>query len=309
MREVLMGLTRADLVGEMTEEERASRKFWIDRTMANDVWAKKIFNKVGILLTGHQANRPYIKACVETHSKLGFWITLAYDNYVDPTWAEIDHNRFMPGKETLDKVDMFLMPHYQTWGGVAYPYFWLLKFGVESMQQFDYIYCTNSDFILEKPEGFPELFALMGDADIMTSGPDYERAANTAGFIAKASALRAIVKHMQDHFIPWDVYEKYTQELGNTEGRFGRAIKDLGLKKVTVTPPADDMFKVPGKGTWYDLIGFRHIHAEHNHAYRNKGIPPDVKYLDSRFMGDEYRQIKEYWETKDMKILENWWAK
>ena len=309
-----MGLIRADLIGEMSDEERASRQFWIDRTSSNDQWAMKIFKKVGILLTGHQANRPYIKACVETHAKLGFWITLAYDSYVDPTWPELDHNRFMPSKDVLDKVDMFIMPHYQTWGGCLYPWFWLMKFGVDAMQNFEYIYCTNSDFILEKPEGFEELFKLLGDADIMTSGPDYESppAANTAGFIAKSGALKAIVKHVQDHFIPWDVYEKYTQEFGNAEGRFGRAIKDLGLKQAKVAGPKDDMFKVPGQGTWYELIGFRHIHAEENFSYRYKSPPtlPFFKYLDEKFMGDADKKfLKLYEDTKDPKVLEEWYAR
>ena len=77
-----MGLTRADLIGEMSDEERASRQAWIDRTSSNDQWAKKIFEKVGILITGHQANRPYMKACIDSHAALGLWITLAYDNFV-----------------------------------------------------------------------------------------------------------------------------------------------------------------------------------------------------------------------------------
>lgn len=34
-----MGLTRADLIGEMSDEERASRQYWIDRTSSNDQWA------------------------------------------------------------------------------------------------------------------------------------------------------------------------------------------------------------------------------------------------------------------------------
>ena len=318
-----MGLTSEDLKGEMSPEEYQSRKEWIDRTRSNDEWNCKIFKKLGILITSHQSNRPYLKACIESHKKLGYWMAVCYDNYVNPEWDEIDHNKFMPAKDVMNDVDLFIMGHHQVWGGVLYPYFWELKWGASALQDFEYIYCVNGDFILEKPEGFEELFAelLDSDADVMTSGPDYldKPAANTAGFIIRTPAFLNVVKHMQDHLVPWDVYEKYTQEIGNMEGRFGAAIRDLNLRVHTVEPPIgadgrpDDMFRHhPSKrkqtGTWYDLIGFRHIHSEHNFAYRSRGIPPEPKYLDERFLGDEYRIIKEYWEKKDEKVLEDWWA-
>jgi len=306
-----MGITRQDLIGEMTDEERASRQTVLNNYMANDAWAKRAIGKIGILLTSHPGNRAYLKASIETHKKLGLWICLAYDNYLHPELnGGFDYNSIMPAKDVMDNVDTFIMPHYQKWGGVLYPYFWLMKWGVSALQDFEYIYCTNGDFILEKPEGFEKLFSLIGDADIMTCGHDEPgKYANTAGFIAKSSALKAIMKHIQDHFIPFDIYEKYTQGIGNAEGRLGRAIKDLGLKQVIVEPPSDDMLKIPGTGRWYHEIGFRHIHAEHNYAYRYKGLPPEAKWLDPRFMGDEYSRIKEYWKTKDTKILEDWWAK
>lgn len=300
-----------ELSDEQWEIEYQSRKAWIDRTRSNDLWLNKMFNKVGILMTGHQANRPYMKASVDSHSKLGFWLTLAYDNYVDPTWETIDHNNFMPSKDVLDKVDLFLTPHHQVWGGCLFPYAQLVYWGGLAMQNFEYIYCVNSDFVLEKPEGFPQLFEMLGDSDIMTCGPDRDDppAANTAGFIVRSDAFKAIVKHLENHLVPWENYEKHTQRIGNMEGRLGWAIKDLGLKQVRVNPPLEDMLKVPGHGTWFNTVGFRHIHSEHNYAYRNKGIPPPLEYLDKRHMGGEYELIKTYWETKDPKVLEEWWAK
>lgn len=314
-----MGLTREDLIRtgrylEVSDEEwakeLAGRQEWIDRTSSNDVWAKKIFEKVGILVTGHQANRPYLKACIDSHKKLGYWITLAYDNFIDPTWKpeEFSYDRFMPSKDVMHDVDMFLMPHHQVWGGVLYPWFWLMKWGVDSICQFEYIYCVNGDFVLEKPEGFPKLLEMMGDHDVLSYGPNTENSVSTC-FIAQTAALKAIMKHYQDHFIPWDVYEKYTIEFGNPESRFARAIKDLGLKVAPVVPPFNEQMHKHGFGTWYDLVGFRHIHGEHNYAYRYKGIPPHYKYFDPRFMGDEYNIIKEYWDTMDPKVLEKWWAR
>ena len=307
-----MGLTLKDLEGEMSPEEYASRKLWIDRTQANDVWAVKALKEVGVLLTSHQANRPFLKASVESHAKLGYWITLAYDSYVDPTWTSLDHNQFMPAKDVLDKVNLFLMPTYQTWGGPLYPYFWLLKWGVQAMSHFKYIYCANGDFVLEKPEHFQALLDILGDHDIMTSGPDRENppAANTAGFIARSDALLEIVEHLEEHLVPWSNYEKHTERLGNMEGRLGWAIKELGLKQKRVEPPLEDMFRTPGFGTWYEMVGFRHIHAELNFAYRSRKIPPPLKYLDERYLAaNDLNFLKQYEETQDPAVLENWWAK
>lgn len=311
-----MGLVISDLEQPgISEEERASRKVWIDRTKSNDEWAKKIFQKCGVLITSHRGNLPFIRACIESHKKLGLWITFAYDNYIDPTWPAVDHNAMLPPKDAMEGIDLFLMPHHQVWGGVLYPWFWLMKWGVSSMEQFEYIYCTNGDFVLEKPENFPQLFDLLGDADIMSYGPSTETAESTC-FIAKTSSLKAIMKHYQDHFIPWDVYEKYTQEFGNAEGRFARAIKDLGLRVKRVEPgrcPTHmqcEQLHQPGHGTWYDIVGFRHIHGELGYAYRYKGVPPPLKYLDERYTSsNDLSAIKKYEETGDLKVLAGWWAK
>ena len=305
-----MGWIRADLLDpKLNEEDRIAGTQVIKNFMANDEWATKIFKKVGIILTSHPGNRAFLKAGVETHKKLGYWMCLAYDNYIDPLSPSIDYNAIMPGKDVMDNIDSFVMGHWQTWGGVLYPYFWALKWGITLMQDFEYIYCSNGDFIIEKPEGFPKLLEILGDGDIMSVGPVRERAINTCGFICKAKAAKAIVQHFQDHFIPFEVYEKYTQEIGNAEGRFGMAIKDLGLKLVEVDPPVDEQC-APGKGTWFDVIGYRHIHAEFNRAYKYKGIPPELKYIDAQHINAwEVEILKKYEETKDISILKNWWMK
>ena len=94
-----------------------------------------------------------------------------------------------------------------------------------------------------------------------------------------------------------------------------RAIRDLGLKQVMVEPPHNEQLHVKGKGTFYKLLGFQHLHGQHNFAYRYHKEPPEIKYFDQRFMGNEYSRIKEYWENKKInpqkaqEILDGWWAK
>ena len=304
-----MGLTRSDLTNpRLSDKDKSEIKVALDNYMKNDEWVNKYFNKIGILLTSHPGNRPYLRPSIDSYKKLGLWITLAYDNHINPETPEVNYNDLMPPKDVMDLLDCFVMPKYNTWGGVLFPYFWQLVFGFNAMADFEYVLCANADTVFEKPEAFPQLFAMMGDADIMSCGPSTDRSINTVAFIVKTSAMKKIMKHYADHFIPFENYEKFTDEIGNAEGRLGAAVRDLGLKQVIVEPPMNDQLHVPGKGTWYQMVGFRHPHAECNYAYRYKGIPPDPKYIDKRFAGD-WDTINKYWETKDIKIIENWWAK
>lgn len=315
-----MGITREDFIrsgrylemsNEEWEQELAGRKYVVGCYMANDTWAPRIKLPVLVLLISHAAGRCYLTGSVNTHKKLGYWLAVCYDNFIDPNNGEetIDYNAWMPPKDVMVNIDTFLITHYQTWGGVSYPFMWSLKMASGLAQHFEYVYCVNGDCIIEKPKGFPDLLKLLGDADIMSSGPALEREIGTAGLLMRSSAFIKIGKHLIDHVVPFEEYEKSTQEFGNTEGRMAVAVRDLGLKQVIIEPPFNEQFHKPGVGTWYKTIGFRHIHGEHNYAYRYKGIPPEPQYFDSRFMGDEYNQIKAYWETKDMSILESWWAK
>jgi hypothetical protein len=320
-----MGVTREDYVRSGRwldvsdaewETELATKKYVIGCYMENDAWATKIKKNVAVHLTSSMYGRAYLKGSLETFQKLGFWVVLSYDNFINPKDNTInDLNWGLPPKDVMELVDTFLLPHHQSWGGVSYPYMWQLRLASGILQDFEYVLCANGDCIIEKPEGFPALLELMGDADIMSAGPTLEREIGTAAFLVRGKAYAKIAKHMIDHVVPFEEYEKSTQEFGNTEGRLAVAVRELGLKaaQVPVNPSCPhhkqcEQHHQPG-GTFHELIGFRHIHGEHNYAYRYKHIPPEPQYFDPRFIGDEYNQIKAYWETKDKTILENWWAK
>ena len=255
--------------------------------IANDEWAVKALKPIGVLMTAHPSSRPFLKSSIETHKKLGYWITLAYDNYWDPNNKESTYDILMPRREVFDQVDTFVIPHHQTWGGVLYPYFWILKFGLQTMGGFEYVYCTNGDCILEKPENFDQIIDMLGDGDIMGCGWESNHGRelfNTTAFIAKTTAAQAMMKHFQDHLIPFENYEKYAEEFGNTESRFAKAIKDLGLKLVKVPEnPYNTQSHIPGQGTWYKTIGFRHVHGEWGYANKHKTKVP-WKYIDEKYL-------------------------
>jgi len=305
-----MPITREDLKRDIPKEELDILQAKFDRCIANDEWANKIFKKIAILIVSYPGQRAFLKSCIETHSKLGYFIALAYDNYIDPKCDNVDHNSFMPDKEILDKIDLLILPHHQTWKDVNYPYFWEVKWGVSVLQQFEYIYCLDGDFIIEKPEGFEELFSLIGDGDIMTCGPDNDEEISSGAYIVKSKIFLQIVQYMQDHFIPFEKYEKYI-EMGGAESRIRAAIKELELKMISVPefPTPDCYYDL--KGTWYDLVGLRHIHGELDYAFKKGLIPPHYKYIDEKYLLEiyNYKLVKKYWDTNDIKVLENWWWK
>ena len=149
----------------------------------------------------------------------------------------------------------------------------------------------------------------------MSSGPSLPREIGTAGLLMRSSAFIKIAKHMNDHVVPASNYYASTQEFGNTEGRLAVAVRELGLNQVVVEPgscpthPVCEQFHQPGKGTWYDTIGFRHIHGEVNYAYRYKAMPPPSKYLDQRYIGGSDWNAAIAWENGDLEHVKNWWAK
>jgi hypothetical protein len=313
-----MGVTREDRIRRGRwlevpdaewEQQLASVNQALDGYLGNDAWAPKIKKDVLVLLISHPAGRCYLTGSLRTHKDLGYWIAVAYDNYFDPALTKYDWDGLMPAKDQMDMIDSFFMGHHQTWGGVSYPFMWLLRIAAGFGLNFKYVYCINGDCIIEKPEGFPMMIETLGDADIMSSGPALEREIGTAGLLMRSQAFFGIAKHMVDHVVPFEEYEKSTQDFGNTEGRLAVAVRDLGLKQVIVEPGYNEQLHIPGHGFWWKTIGFRHIHGEHNYAYRYHAIPPESKYFDPRFMGDEYNQILRYHETKDKSILEAWWEK
>lgn len=284
-----MAITRNSLKNpDLTNEQRKVIQETLDKNMACDKWVNNIFKQVGILLTSHPNNRAFLKSSISSHKQMELWTTVIYDNYWTPKNPGIKFDCMMPDRETFDLADNFIISKQQEWGGVIFPYFWMLKFGIQFMSMFDYIYHANGDCIVEHPENLPVLINMMGDADIFFVGWDDTTArpmANTTGFIAKKEAALAMMKHVQDHFIPFEVYEKYSAKLGSGEVRFANAVLELGLKNFKAPKnPYDLQLSEPG-GTWYDTIGFRHIHGEYK-TLINQGVTPTnlSKYIDRIYL-------------------------
>lgn len=281
-----MAITRNSLNNpDLTDEKREHIKKTLEKNMACDIWTTKAMKEVGVLLSSHPNNRAFLSASITTHKQLGFWTTVCYDNYWEPG-KPTKFDDYMPERETFDLADNFLISKHQDWGGVIFPYFWMLRFGLQSLSLFDYVYHANGDCIVEKPEGFLDLLDQMGNADIYPIGWDETTAkpmCNTTGFIIRKTSIEPLMNYIQDHLIPFEVYEKYSAKLGSGEVRFAHAILDLGLKlKKPKSNPMNLQLSIPG-GTWYETIGFRHIHGEWKDA-SNTGRDIPWNYINKMYL-------------------------
>lgn len=99
--------------------------------------------------------------------------------------------------------------------------------------------------------------------------------------------------------------------MGGAESRIRAAIRDLKLNMVSVpdAPMPDCTHDL--KGTWYDLVGLRHIHGEVDWAFKKKLVPPHYDYIDKRYLPPIYRYdlIKKFWDSMDESVLQEWWLK
>lgn len=286
----------------------ARRYTWCDKNISF-----KYLKEIGILLTSHPGNRTFLKASVESHAKTKLWITLAYDNYFNPNRQDITWDFIMPEKEVINKVQAFILSPYQKWGGVMFPYAFLLELGTSAMSGFKYIYSANGDCIIQKPNGIFELLDVMKkeDADFISAGwwdePGRRPVFNSTGFIGRTEAVRAMMKHFMDNFIPLKSYERTCQDFGNCEGRMGKAIKDLGLKVVGLENPKNEQLHEPLHGDFCKILGFRHIHAEAGNFWKYKNSsttfpPPELKYIDEKYMNSiELEEIKKWWKNNPKK--------
>jgi len=97
-----------------SKKDKQSMQLFVDNASSNDEWALKALKPIGVLLTAHPGGRAFLKASVESHKKLGYWLTLAYDNYLNPDRQDIKHDHIMPPIDVMNQIDTLIIPHHQT---------------------------------------------------------------------------------------------------------------------------------------------------------------------------------------------------
>jgi hypothetical protein len=261
---------------------------------------KKLRKPIAIIVPTHFHQSIWLRQCLESCQKTGYFTLLAYDNpFYDKN--HLVQNR-MPSTHTLMLADEILIKH-KSWGsGVSVPHYWNMWYGLHMLQSigFKYVFNLNGDCIMEKPEGIEEIIQMLGTNDIISCEHHKNHYIGTMSWLAKLDIAVKI----------WDLNleRMFEYNLGNAEGRFAIFSKALGLKVVDVENPEDHHFKPPGvKGTWRKVLGFRHLHAEHKVRKLLKMEPIEKEYFDYQFLNQhEKNTLLKYWETNDKTYLEKW---
>jgi len=263
----------------------------------------KLRKDMCVIIPTHRYQRPWLKACLEGVGKLGYFSILAYDNPFHAGQVARPMDKLLPPNNILALVDYISVKPKTFHSGVTVPHMWNMIFAVNqaSILGFEYVFCVNGDFIMERPENFQQLRDMMGDADMFPLAWNPNKpSCGTAAFIAKTEPQ---VKFWRDFA------RTVHQPKGNAEARMGRYYKENKLK-VYHNQQGPMSHQMPNeKSDWYNTVGLRHLHAENKIRRWEKKTPIEEKYFDKRFMTpNEKKYLTEYWKTGDKNSLKPWWS-
>jgi hypothetical protein len=266
----------------------------------------KLQKDLAIIVPTHFYQCVWLKACLESCKKTGYFTLISYDNPFFDKNHKVEQR--MPSSHTIMLADSLIMKP-KTWGGgVGVPHSWNMYFGLNFLKSlgFKYVFNINGDCIMEKPEGIETIREMLGDADAIACEFEEGRYFGTMSWLSKLDLMATM----------WDenFQRMFQYNFGNAEARMGIFAKRLGAKIVPVENPEDHHFKPPGvKGTWRKVLGFRHLHAEHKVRRALKMEPVEERYFDrgpnDQFLNSlERNSIAKYWKDSDKSHLELWWG-
>jgi len=257
---------------------------------------------IAIIIPTYWNHSPWLRACLESCKKTGLYICLAYDNHL---WHKSDMNRMFPVPEVMALADMVGIPPRTRFVSVGVGHAWNMIYNLKILHEFGFPYVLSiaGDCIMERPEGVPELFEMLGDADIICNkyNPDTIGDCGTLGVLAKTEVYLG--------YFECFIRNQYVGH-ATTEHRLFDFVHNNGYKVVSVDNSAHD-FKMPDhNSTWNKLIGYRHLHAEQHIRQESRYYPIEEEHYDfgpNAIYISKDSPLHKWYQTKDLKYLEQWW--
>lgn len=306
--------------GDLENDKRAGCPYtWLD--LEFNANSAPYNSDTAIIVTSYHGQLGWLKATLESYRRSGHYVILAYDNpcYIwnnldDPDWMLMHFPRplhYLLAHSVVVKHKTFESDKRTGW-------YWDVQYAraiVNSFKNFKYVYVTNGDCLVERPEGFKELKDILGDGDLMSGQSEPGRTIHTADMIMSISGFNKIMDYMEKRMR----YQVLASQ--SPEGMLRDAVDELGLKEVMapvqpVGPDgAVDFYCTKNiDSTWKQVLGFRNLYAEFEYRENNGLEPLPAKYLDPyrdwMYFREDWRQtVCKFYETGDRRYLGMFWAR
>lgn len=301
--------------GSGMENRGADKMSWYDLSInCNSLPCRP---KLAIIVTAWAGQLKWLKAVLEQYRLSGAFVLLAYDNPFY-AWAQRDPGqmmRVMPNPNHYILASAVVHKHITYDSDKRNGWFWNVRYAqgvLRSFPNFDYVFCTNGDCLVENPAGFQDIIDLLGDADLM-AGQSNDSVIHTADMIFKMDAFNSIVNYMYELMrVPVIGSRSPEQMLLEAVKVLGIKVKHAPLQPLDTDGTLDCYARYGQPSTWRDVLGFRNLFAEMETAWNNGTTPLPRSMVDSYgdwiyFGGDERETICRYWETGDRRYLLQWW--
>jgi hypothetical protein len=265
--------------------------------------------ELGIMINSHSGHGRFWKASLSSAKKMDpLFFVFSYNTRFVP---DVDQsiNVVMPKYNVLNIPDAILVqdlqPNWSAW-------LWLQQYGLSALlrgpQEFvetpvtvvpKYVFGMNGDCVVDRPEGINTIWEIMEDqnADIVPCGwiGEDNEWANTLSYFSKSKTIMDVINWMCEICFK----EGYYIHTVGTEGLFRKGMAECGYKigKI-VNGVCPDHLSFGHRGTWGDILGFRHLHGTEKWRMGNHHKPlPKYYYDPDYFRGEETRALLPYWET------------
>lgn len=316
MDEMLSGIKPGDFSG--LDYNRNNCKYtWADFEF--NMNSAPFRSDTAIIVTSYQGQLGWLKATLASYRKSGHYVILSYDNpfYI---WSNIDDPEY--NLHHMPRGIHYLLAHSVVVKHKTYDadkrtgWFWDVWYAqgiIRNMPNIKYVYVTNGDCLVEKPEGFQELKQILGNGDFMAGQSTPKGTIHTADMILKVDAFHNIMDYMTSRM-------KYNVMASQSpEALLRDAVDTLNLKETFAKQPIDardgsvDYYCTQNSdSTWKQVLGFRNLYHEFEFC-ENHGLEPKFKdfmdpYKDWMYFRDGWRRtICKYYETGDRRYLMQFW--
>ena len=271
-----------------------------------------------IIVTSWCGQLGWLKATLTNYRLSGAYIILAYDNSMF-IWDNLLSQEYivthMPSPLHCLLAHSTVIKHKTYDSDKRTGWFWDVRYAQGIISQFKnikYVYCTNGDCCIDRPDGIKELPTLLSDCDFMSGQSVEGGTIHTACVFYKIDAFNKIMDYMAER-------NKHTIIGGSSpECLLRDAVNILQLKEKFVESPKNSKGEVDyyntinADSTWKKILGFRNLYAESEYCENNRLEPIESKYWDdfmnwTYFRHDQRETICKYYETGDRRYLMMWW--